>query len=390
MHVALVTDTAWLDEELSMFHHLLVGLLDEQVRVAQVVPEGAAEDETSAFGAHITWPDSPWRAVRTHRLRRLARPLREAGVDLIHALHGPLWDGCARLAAELRAPVVLTASAASDLRHVRPILRRARDDTRIPGLAFVASTAPLGEAIAELVPASTPVRVVPPGVRLIERPACWNQADGALCAVVSGDGRFDADYDALLRALSAVIAVDPEAQFFFDGQGTDQHGIWLAAERLGLLPHVSMVPRRLGHRELLMGADVLIHPQALGRSRSVMLQAMVNGLPVLAREDPWLDFLRDGETAWLTERPDASQWSRLLERVVARGEQAAALGDRARDWVSENHVPAKTVERTLALYRMLERQATDLGSTGRARSPRGVRRTTGGPQEGRAAPADAG
>src|SRR5690606_29911364 len=86
MHVALLANTAWLDEELAMFRHLVVGLIDEQVRVAQVVPEEMAGEEFSAFGDRITWRPSRWGMVQRQRLTSLATRLDRLGIDLIHAL----------------------------------------------------------------------------------------------------------------------------------------------------------------------------------------------------------------------------------------------------------------------------------------------------------------
>ena len=62
MHVALLANTAWLDEELATLHHIVVGLLDESVRVVQALPQGRAEGEIVSFGTRLSW-----RERRGHR-----------------------------------------------------------------------------------------------------------------------------------------------------------------------------------------------------------------------------------------------------------------------------------------------------------------------------------
>jgi glycosyltransferase involved in cell wall biosynthesis len=140
-------------------------------------------------------------------------------------------------------------------------------------------------------------------------------------------------------------------QFFFDGQRTDQHQVWKAVKKLDLLANVSFTARRVGHRELLMMADALIHPQAPGRSRAITLMAMAHAVPVLAAEDEFLDYLIDGHTAWLLPEPDTEAWVELIDRLIAEPGDAADLGRRARAWVGEERLASEQIARTLALYR---------------------------------------
>jgi len=111
------------------------------------------------------------------------------------------------------------------------------------------------------------------------------------------------------------------------------------------------VPRRLGRRELLLGADLMIHPQATGAVHSVVIQAMANGVPVIAQHDPWLDFLIDGETAWVAPDAQPDTWRRLLGRAFEDRTALERLGDSARAWIRANRLAAVQVEKLLGLYR---------------------------------------
>ncbi|MCC7145225.1 MAG: glycosyltransferase family 4 protein [Phycisphaeraceae bacterium] len=353
MHVALLANTAWLDEELRMFRHLVVGLIDEQVRVAQVVPNLVPEHEITTFGDVVTWRDSRWPLLRSWRLTRVADELEKLGVDLIHALDGRLWGAAVRLSDRLNIPVILGATSVLDLTEADRLLRR---KGRAP-LAFVTTTAPLGQAIARKVHGrQTPVEVIAPGVYLPEN-VLRNEAGEVTCAVVSGNGEVDEDYEALFTAIRHVVDRHPDIHFFLDGQRSEQRSLWQLAQRNGLLEFVSLVPRRLGHREALLKSDVLIHPQPLGKSRSVILQAMAHGLPVLARSDPWVDYLVEDQTAWLAESADSRRWIELLERLIQHPPDARALGLRSRQWVKDKHVPSRQVAATLQMYRRVTGEA---------------------------------
>jgi len=224
-------------------------------------------------------------------------------------------------------------------------------------VAFTATTVPLGEAVAKRLGPRALVQVIPPGVHVAtESPT--RPADGAaLCAVITGNGRFDANYQTLLSALPAIIKKYPDAQFFFDSQRQEQHQLWQSAKRLKLLSNISLVHRRPGHHELLLGADVLVQPQPLAQSRSLTIQAMAHGVPVMAHYDPWLDYLVPDKTAWVVDGPDAAVWEKSLLEAIEKPQAAESLGRRAQEWVGKNHVAARHVALTLALYRQVTGEA---------------------------------
>jgi hypothetical protein len=354
MHVALLANTAYLDEELTGFRRLVVGLLDEQVRVTRVVPEGIAAAAGDAFSSQATFKDSTLGWVRRHRLARLTDQLAQAEVELLHALDGRMWEGTLRLGMRMNVPVVLGAMSAFDVPLVRRVLRQAQGYR----VLFTAATQPLGQALAQQAGLNVAVEVIAPGVHVPETVFRGRRSEDP-CLVVSGNGVYDAHYEALLGALHELVRVRPPVQVFFDGQGVDPHALWQAAGRFALHGNISLIPRRLGHRELLLGADALIHPQPLGRMRSLTLAAMAAGVPVLAQHDPWLDYLLDDQTAWVVQRPSVEAWLKQLQRVVEpdqepEGERGAAgreLGLRARQWVSRHRIASQQVERTLAVYR---------------------------------------
>ncbi len=182
--------------------------------------------------------------------------------------------------------------------------------------ALVSTSEPLGRVVSQHMDPAFTMETIPPGVHP-GRPVRHRGDDDALCAVVSGSGQLDTYYEALLHAMREFIAAYPQAQFFFDGRGSDQHAIWQFASRLGLLHNISLVPRRWGHHELLVCADVLIHPQPANRARSLTLQAMANAVPVIAMDDAWVDHFVDGETAWVVPQAHSHAWVEVLDRLHA-------------------------------------------------------------------------
>ena len=100
-----------------------------------------------------------------------------------------------------------------------------------------------------------------------------------------------------------------------------------------------------------MRADVFLQPQPAGRSRWLTLQAMAHGVPVIAREDPWLDYLIDGETAWLVRASEPRAWHEQLTHLVDQPASATELGKRSQHWISQNRLASHCVNSILELYR---------------------------------------
>jgi glycosyltransferase involved in cell wall biosynthesis len=352
MHVALLANRAWLDEELTPFRHLLVGLIDEQVRVAQVVPESIPADDLSGFGDHVPWREGPLPWLNTRRIARLAEPLGALGVDLIHALDGRMWRGGLALARELQVPAILSACSRLDI----PVAQRLSGRLDPTKVALTATTEPLAGALREQLGPDFLVNTLPTGVHQQSPKPTDLDERSELCAIVSGNGVWDKNYDALLGGIASFVQHHPMSQFFFDGQNASQHQIWKAASSMGLLANISLTPRRLGHREMLLRAHVLIHPQALGKSRSLTLRAFARGLAVVARRDEVLDYLIDGQTAVVLDDPTPADWAQQFEILTEQPRKCAELGRSAAAWVASNRPTSKQVAGVLDIYRRMAGQ----------------------------------
>ncbi len=352
MYVALLTNRAWLDEELIPFQHLVVGLIDEQVRVAQVVPEDISSDDLSVFGDCVPWRESTVGVLNRHRVGQLHEALGVLGVDLIHALDGRLWRGGMKLAEALEVPIVLSACSMLDIPLAQRVLNRV-DPSRV---AVTASTEPITQAIRQTAGHDLLIQTIGTGVHGHDVEPPTPKAGQELCVIVSGNGVWDADYDALLGGIASFVKHRPMSQFFFDGQGAGQHQLWKAASAMGLLGNISLTPRRLGHREMLLRAHALIHPQALGKSRSLTLRAMARGLPVIAREDAYLDYLIDQETAVVLENPGPTDWFAQLDRLVTDTRSTTDLGRRAMLWVRKHRPTSHQIGGVLDIYRRMAGQ----------------------------------
>jgi hypothetical protein len=352
MHTALLANTAWLDEELAILKHLAVGLMDEQVRIAAVLPRELSDTDTALFVSQVVWKESRFPRLNQQHIAQLDDVLESMGVQIIHALDGRMWRGAIQLARRMNLPVVLGACSGLDVKLAAKLSSR----INVAITAITATTEPIAEGLRQELSADMLIATIPPGIFKSNDSASPRQFGDALCAIISGNGVLDGSYQSLLEGIARVISQHPHAQFFFDGQDDDQHEIWKAANRLGLLANMSLAPRRLGHREVLLKADVLIQPQALGKSRSVTLQAMARGMPIIAQADPWLDYLLPYKTAWTVDDPDPAAWAQLLLQFIKQPQDGIELGQQAREWVNGERLASMQIAGIIDLYRRLTGQ----------------------------------
>lgn len=351
MQVALITDKTWLDEELGQFKHLIVGMLDESVQVVQIVPQAIDDEYLIAFGQKLRFKNFNWPPARRWALKRLTEKIDEMDVDLLHVLDPRSWRGAVDIANKLAMPIAISLTRGSDLPRALKIHKLVPDGR----IAWLAATEPLARGLRDQLGQEAFVQTVRMGTHLPETP--YFQAnlnnEHTPCLIVTGNGFHDQAYDQLFLGLTHVISKHPHLQVFLDGRGQDQHHLYRAARKRGLLANISFVPRRLGHRDLMLHADMLVQPQALGDARSLTLQAMAQGIPIVAQIDPWLDYLIDGHTARLLDEPDATVWGQVLNELLEDQNQLKKLSRHGREWVDEHHIPAKQVQQILAVYRKL-------------------------------------
>lgn len=374
MKVALIADPLWLMQELTTLRRLVVGLVDEQVRVVRVTPQWLEHrDEGQAMTSQqITYGGSRWPWLRDLQVRRLAGQLREMEVDVLHVLDATLASAGAKLAGAMDLPLVVSVWSSGELAGMKPIAvgrsaaaagsGEAGDEagsgttaTTATGeaRAYLAATPALADAVRQRAGEGADVRLVPPGVYSTAEAGRGPLADpaSALSCIVVGNGRPDEHYMSLLKGMAQVREQLPQAMYFFYTVATDQHRIWQVAEKLGLLSQVTVVTFDPASRELLVQADVVIQPQPLGAARSLVLEAMAAGRPVLGSADEVLDYMIDGRTARVLTEPSADDWAAALTSLTQQPQQYIDLGASAREYVREHHSVSGFVSETLKAYR---------------------------------------
>ncbi|MFY9781711.1 MAG: glycosyltransferase [Candidatus Baltobacteraceae bacterium] len=299
-------------------------------------------------------------------LARMIGELRRLRPDVVHthAHHGRYWG---RLAAVLAGvPLIVHTEHNSELRPPPP---RALFDSLNRWLAprttaFVTFNRLRQAALsaAERIPTER-IAVIPNGIPIVESdPAARDRARAELSlrpedlailmlSRLSSEKRID-------LALQAVAALPAprraRVQLLLLGDGPLQEELETLARELGIAGHVRFLGFRSDARALLAGADVLLLTSAREAMPLAVIEAMVEGVPVVSV--PWSGaeaLLEHDRFGRITAGYEPAAISAALEAVFADPVEAFARADAARAHARVEYDVATQARRYVDLYRTL-------------------------------------
>jgi len=351
MRVLILLDRPIARRERIMLSRLEIGLADEGVRVLHAVPRAILVSESAGLYSRTVGYDPAGFPIPTRvRARALVSALDAAiseaetgGVDLVHCFAPATWRLGLETARELGAAAAIEvwsldalAGASETLSHtVRPSL-------------MIADPALL-KAAADRFPVHT-VHSTPWGVHgeLLQRESL--SSDRIIGVLMLVSGTHPAHVSAAIHGFAAAAARDPRLMAFINTERATGHAVWRMLRRLNLADRVSLIPDAEARRETILNLDALIIPEPSGRLRTMPLDAMACGMPVIAAPDPALTIYLDGITARLVERADAAAWEQAFVDLATGREHIAKLTNSAAAWVATNRPASAHVASVLRAY----------------------------------------
>ena len=340
-----------------MLRRLEVGLVDEGVIVTRAVPDSCLKLLDGGLSAGIGYADSGWSLMRGFRANAVIQKLRgdasTAGetlartpVDIVHAWGEGCWPLAIDVACELGAALALEVWSAASLDQIRETERRARrlTDGGCRGEWF-APDALMADAIRGR-RAEWNIREAAWGVHLPSECSPPPAERTSTIAIICRE-RVDPDIGiALLTALADPRLAD--TMIFIDSAAIDaQPELWRTADRLGLLDRLSVLDTLEAHRDLILKVNALAMPDPAGEHRSILLDAMAQGVGVLTSPHPLIEDAIDGRTCVLVS--SASAWRDAILRVLDPVERVR-LSDSSRRYITERRLAHQHVKRVLDAY----------------------------------------
>lgn len=287
---------------------------------------------------------------------RLARLVRTAGIDILHA-HTSHAHGIAALAVLLGAPCRLVVSRRVNFPPKNHVLNRWKyhrpdrilcvSDAVRETLAGFGLDAPQIKTVHSAVDRE---RALMPAVPR----SALNVPESAPFLFSAGSLVDHKDHDNLLKAFALVRAHFPEARLCIAGDGPLRSGLELLRGKLGLDDSVAF----LGYREDAPGisrcADVYVSSswsEGLGTS---ILEALAAGTPVVATEAGGAaEMVIPGRTGCLVPSRNVEELAGAIIRSLRNRDEARRMAALGTALVAEKFSVERMVQGTLETYREL-------------------------------------
>jgi glycosyltransferase involved in cell wall biosynthesis len=154
------------------------------------------------------------------------------------------------------------------------------------------------------------------------------------------------DHATLLRALSLL----PDAWLAIAGRGGEEENLRRLARELGIAERVHLLGLRDDIPRLLAAGDVFVQPSRSEGLPLAVLEAMAQGIPVVATDVGGVgEAVSDAETGYLVRPGDPAGLATAVGRILDSPDRGAALAAAASARVREEF----SVEHMLARYREL-------------------------------------
>ena len=161
-------------------------------------------------------------------------------------------------------------------------------------------------------------------------------------------------YDVLLRALSLLASRGTRVELLLAGEGPQRSDLEKLAGELGLLDSVVFLGRVDDVPGLFASAHVVVHPSYREGLSNSILEAMGEGVPVIAsRVGGTPELVHDGETGLLVPPGCPMLIMRALQRLLADSPLRVQMGSAGLGFVRQNCNADDNVRRYEDIYASL-------------------------------------
>ncbi|MEM9661480.1 MAG: hypothetical protein AAF937_04135 [Planctomycetota bacterium] len=348
MRCLLLTDSDIASRETALMHRLVIGLLDAGVHVAHAAPESVLSRLEPSLGVEslayrlggFSWT-RPRRAAELLARFESVTEVSAGDPGLVHVIGG----GCLALGAEIARAGGLTLVIDAFARSIVPSVARRFGD-RFEGVVLAGSRPIADGLIAEGI-SGTAIREVRWGVPPADRASA--KPGETVSIVIGGRGDSARAWAACLRGIAEAAADSDAIAIFADADACDRAKVGPLVAALGLTPLFSRVPDFEARRDLIVRSDIMLWPEAIGETRSIVLDAMSHHMAVVAVADRDLPFLSAPGPVELVSG-DQAAWSAAIHGLISDSGRREALGAEAAEYTKLHHRAAAHVGAVVDAY----------------------------------------
>ena len=339
MTVSIIMSKDRIEQEHAMLNRLAVGLMDDGTQVVQVAPTSSNEDtpfeQSTSLAQRIYAPMPVSMLLRKARRDEVVQALDKANTTIIAAF----GKQATQLALDV-APVL----SVSVLSEVVSMKDANRTRTSSPIWRWFAATPTIERTIASRV-GQERTALVPLGVAVHDTNNFNTQTSREFCITILDAAGDPKATQSILEALQDEHGV----HLFLELTGRHQHRVWRTVKDLGMLERVTCL-RNVGElRSLISQTSLIILPSHKMPIRTVFLEAMRCGVPIISPEITGFDMLVDEETALIVD----GDWKEPIHRIIKNPDIGHRIGAAGSELVATHYGSATQIEAFEAAFSLI-------------------------------------
>ena len=157
----------------------------------------------------------------------------------------------------------------------------------------------------------------------------------------------------LVKAWPAIVGRWPNARLWIVGEGPWRDALVRKVYTLRLAGRVVLPGVFENTRELLLAADLYVHPASHAGPSIGLLEAMAAGLPVIASEAAGREFIEPARHGLVVPAADSDALAEAITRLIDRTDEAKRLGQAAGALASQRYSAEAMAANHLRLFQEL-------------------------------------
>ena len=339
MTVSIIMSKDRLEQEHAMLNRLAVGLMDDGTQVVQVAPANSNEEtlfeQSTSLAKRIYAPMPVSMLLRKARRDEVVEALDKANTTIIAAFGKQATQLALDVAPVLDVSVLSEVVSMKDANHTR---------TSSPIWRWFAATPTIERRIASRV-GQERTALVPLGVAVHDTNNFSTQTTREFCITIldaAGDPKAT-------RSILESLQHEHGVHIFMELIGRHQHRVWRTVKDLEMLERVTCL-RNVGElRSLISQSSLIILPSRKMPVRTVFLEAMRCGVPIVSPEIKGFDMLVDEETALIVD----GDWNEPIHRIIQNPDIGLRIGAAGSELVATHYGSATQIEAFEAAFSLI-------------------------------------
>ncbi len=353
IHVAICVDPSVYSRYRAILRHLCVGLSDLTASIRIVTPTKEAKalnlgPVKAVIHDEIRWP------FRKQKTSDLISRLSSKPPTIIHAMSAGSYAVSEALAEAFDIEIIYQITALEDV--------FALSESRFTGIKHViCASVPLREAcLSQCRLAEADVTLVRPGVVCSKEPTCFRVEGRVPTVLATASFEPDTGVDQLIRAIAIVKSKKHDILAFLLGEGPEENQLRRVAAKLNLGSTLTFAQPEGNVLQAMVGADIFVVPQAEKSISARSLQAMAQGMAVVAVDGGASDAYIADKTAIVVQDSTAPDLAGAIERLLIDRDFASQIAGNAIAHMKDRHTMSAMADQTAEIYSKMALRKTTL------------------------------